>query len=247
MNYIKSLSLIALASFALVSCKSKPKDTDAITPAAEIYQAGVGMLAEKQYKNAALEFEKIFFQHPGNEITPRAELMQAYSLYLDGEYDEAVDVLEIFIKLHPRHSDIAYAYYLKALSNYTQISNVKLDQSRTRYAREGLREVIKRFPGTKYATDAALKIDLVNDHLAGKEMMVGRYYLNKKNPIAAIKRFQTVIDKYDTTSHTPEALHRLVESNLMLGLTEEAKKYAAVLNHNYHDSQWYGYSYNLLK
>jgi len=189
----------------------------------------------------------VFFQHPGNEITPQAELIQAYALYLAGEYDDVVDVLDIFIKLHPRHEDVAYAYYLKALANYVQISSVLLDQSRTRYAKEDFEELINRFPGTKYALDSALKIDLVNDHLAGKEMLVGRYYLKKKNPVAAVRRFQIVIDKYDTTSHAEEALYRLVETNIMLGLKGEAAKYVAVLEYNYPQGSWVHNARNLLK
>ena len=132
-------------------------------------------------------------------------------------------------------------------TGYVQISNVKLDQSRTRYAKEGLGEVIRRFPGSKYAIDAALKIDLVNAHLAGKQMLVGRYYLKKRNPVAAIKRFQIVVEEFDTTTHIPEALHRLVESNLMIGLSDEAKKYANVLAHNYPKSKWNSFSKKLLK
>ncbi len=247
MNTIRSFAFILVAAFALTACKTKFIDDEAITPALELYNGGVEKLEAGSYQKAALEFERVFFQHPGNSLTPKAELMQAYSLYLDSEYDEVVDVLDVFIKLHPRHEDIAYAYYLKALANYTQISNVKLDQSRTRYAKVGLNEVMTRFPGSKYAIDAALKIDLVNDHLAGKEMLVGRYYLKKNNPIAAITRFQVVVDEYDTTTHIVEALHRLVETNLMLGLRGEAEKYASVLKHNYPDSPWYQYSQRLLK
>ena len=240
------LSLFGLLILSLTSCKSKLKDEE-IVPPQENYDAGIVQLEKGAYKKAAEHFEQIFFQHPGNELTPQAELMQAYSLYLASEYDDAVDVLEIFIKLHPRHEDIAYAYYLRSLANYVQVSSVLLDQSRTRYAKEGFEEVIRRFPGTKYAIDAALKIDLVNDHLAGKEMLVGRYYLNKKNPVAAIKRFQTVIDEYDTTSHAEEALYRLVETNVMLGLKDEAAKYAAVLEHNYPKGSWSSGAHNLLK
>ena len=247
MNFIKHFLLIAIASISLVSCQSKMKGDKKIIPATELYDTALKHLDKGDYKKASLGFEKIFFQHPGNKITPQAELMQAYSLYLAGEYDEIVDVLDIFIKLHPRHEYIAYAYYLKALANYTQISSVKLDQSRTRYARSGLEEVIQRFSGSKYAIDAALKIDLVNDHLAGKEMLVGRYYLKKRNPVAAIRRFQAVVEEYDTTSHVAEALYRLVESNMMLGLTDEAKKYATVLKHNYPDSTWDKHSNYLLK
>ncbi len=247
MNAVKSLFIIIVTSAFLVACQSKSKDLDKIVPAQELYNSGIKDLEAGNYNKAANEFEKVFFQHPGNSITADAELMQAYSLYLEGEYDEVGDVLDIFLKLHPRHGHIAYAYYLKALANYVQISNVKLDQSRTRYAKEGLEEVIRRFPGSKYAIDAALKIDLVNDHLAGKEMLVGRYYLKKRNPVAAIKRFQTVVDEYDTTTHIPEALHRLVESNLMLGLVGEARKYANVLEHNYPKTIWNSLSKKLLK
>ena len=204
--------MVVLASLTLTSCKSKLVDDETIIPAQELYDSGIKQLEAGSYKKAATKFEKVFFQHPGNIlITPKAELMQAYSLYLAGEYDEAVDILDIFIKLHPRYDDISYAYYLKALANYTQVSSVQLDQSKTRYAREGLEEVIERFPSSKYAIDAALKIDLTNDHLAGKEMLVGRYYLKKRNPVAAMRRFQIVIENYDTTSHVPEALYRLVE------------------------------------
>lgn len=246
MKIIRSLFIVT-ALISLVACQSKSKDTDKIVPVQELYNLGIKELEAKNYGKASNAFEKVFFQHPGNSITADAELMQAYALYLDGEYDEVGDVLDIFLKLHPRHKDVAYAYYLKALANYVQISNVKLDQSRTRYAKEGLEEVIRRYPGSKYAIDAALKIDLVNDHLAGKEMLVGRYYLKKRNPVAAIKRFQTVVEEYDTTTHIPEALHRLVESNLMLGLADEARKYAGVLEHNYPQSKWTDFSKKLLK
>jgi len=246
MNTIRSFIFIFVAAITLAACKTKLNNDDSITPALELYNSGVKKLEAGSYQKAALEFERVFFQHPGNSLTPKAELMQAYSLYLDAEYDEVVDVLDVFVKLHPRHEYIAYAYYLKALANYTQVSNVKLDQSRTRYAKSGLKEVITRFPSSKYAIDSALKIDLVNDHLAGKEMLVGRYYLKKNNPIAAISRFQTVVDKYETTTHIVEALYRLVESNLILGLKVEAEKYAGVLKHNYPDSQWHKYSNNLL-
>ena len=246
MKIIRSL-FITIALISLVACKSKPLDENKIIPAQELYNLGIKELEEQNYNKASNTFEKVFFQHPGNIITAEAELMQAYSLYLGGEYDEVGNVLDIYLKLHPRHKDVAYAYYLKAIADYVQISNTKLDQSKTKYAKEGLEEVIRRYPRSKYAIDAALKIDLVNDHLAGKEMLVGRYYLNKRNPIAAVKRFQTVVEEYDTTTHTPEALYRLVESNLMLGLSSEAKKYAHVLENNYPKNNWTDFSKDLLK
>lgn len=234
-------------SLILIGCKSKIIDDGAIVAAEKLYEDGITKLGQADYKQAAVDFEKVFFQHPGNRITPYAELMQAYSLYKAGEYEEAIDVINIFIKLHPRHIDIAYAYYLKSLASYVQITEVKLDQSRTEHALASLNEVIARFPKSKYAIDAELKIDLVKDHLAGKEMFVGHYYLKKRNPIAAIKRFQSVIEKYNTSSHTPEALYRLIESNLMLGLVSEAEKYGEVLSYNYQGSIWFDQGRNLLK
>lgn len=238
MRLRNTLLLISTCTLLLTGCSKKNLFDDSVTPINELYNNGVKLLEDKKYTKAADEFEKVFFQHPGNTLTPKAELMQAYALYLDNEYDTAVDVLEVFTKLHPRHEDIAYAYYMKALANYAQVSSVDLDQSRTQHSKAGFREVINRFPGSKYAIDAALKLDLVDAHLAGKEMLVGRYYLKKKNPIAALRRFQTVINKYSTTTHSEEALFRMVESNVMLGINSEAHKYAEVLAHNYPDGKW---------
>lgn len=235
---ITKFSLLAITTIMLISCKSKPVESEIVSPVKELYDIALKDLENGSYIKASNGFEAIFFQHPGNDLTAQAELMQAYSLYLASQYDEAIDVLDVFIKLHPRHESIAYAYYLKALCNYVQISNAKLDQSKTKYAHESLNEVINRFPSSKYAIDAALKIDLVNDHLAGKEMLVGRYYLNKRNVISSLNRFQIVVKKYDTTSHIPEALYRLVEANIMIGLVDEARKYAEVLKYNYSDSSW---------
>lgn len=246
MKLAKLLFYTITTCLILSGCKTKKTDEDLIAPAPELYNDGLILLEKQQYLKAAEEFSRIFYQDPGNKMTPQAELMQSYSLFLGGQYEEAVDVLDSFIKLHPMHEDIAYAYYLKALSYYMQISNVQLDQSRTFLAKKSFEDVIRLFPKTKYSIDAALKIDLVNDHLAGKEMDVGRYYLMQNNPIAAINRFQIIVDDYQTTSHIPEALYRLVESYLMLGLSNEAKKYAAVLGHNYPDSTWYKYCYSLI-
>lgn len=244
-NIILALGLVTCV--VLTGCSKKKVNDEIVIPANELYASGVKLLQDKKYSKAADEFEKIFFQHPGNPMTPQAELMQAYSLYLAADYDIAYDVLDVFIKLHPRHEDIEYAYYLKGMANYAQISSVKLDQSRTKLAKADFEALINRFPGSKYSIDAALKLDLINDHLAGKEMLVGRYYLKKRNPIAAIQRFQTVINSYSTTMHTQEALYRMVESNVMLGLFDEAEKYASVLGHNFPDSNWYKKAYSLLK
>ena len=243
----KILSLtISLLLHLLAGCSHTKNLIEKDLTANEMYQRGNDLFKKKEYKKAADQFEMIFFQYPGKEITIKAELMQIYALYLAGDYDSAIDISEVFIKLHPRHKDVIYAYYMKALSYYAQISSVKLDQSKTRYAKENFEQLIARFPGTKYATDSSLKLDLINDHLAGKEVNVGTYYLVKKNPIAALKRFQIVINKYQQTSHIKEALYRMVEANKMLGLDDEAKKYAAVLGYNFQSSKWYKRAHALL-
>ncbi|ADE29693.1 outer membrane protein assembly factor BamD [Rickettsia prowazekii] len=247
MKLTKLLSALLVIGLVLGGCKSKKDSNDIVAPIATLYNEGIILLDKKKYKKAAEEFGKIFYQHPGNEMTPQAELMQAYSLFLAAQYEEAVDILNMFINLHPANIDIAYAYYLKALSYYMLISDVNHDQSRTFLSKDSFEDVITKFPNTKYAIDSSLKIDLVNDHLAGKEMMIGRFYLKKKNPMAAINRFEEVIDNYQTTYHSVEALYRLVESYMMLGLHDEAKKYTSVLGYNYPNSKWYSYAYRLVK
>ncbi len=242
-----NLLLLAVLTIALTGCKTKKTDDETIIPARLLYNNGKELLEQGKYKKAAEEFEKVYFQHPGSSITPQAELMEAYALYLEGKYEDCADVLDNFTKIHPMNIDIAYAYYLKGMAEYMQISREELDQSVTERARNIFNELTTRFPNTKYALDAALKMDLIYDHLAGSEMDVGRYYLVTNNPISAITRFQKVIDDYGTTSHVPEALYRMVESYLMLGLNEEAKKYASVLGYNYNNSKWYKRAYNLIE
>ncbi len=232
--------------FSLFSCKSKKENEDMMIPAYESYKKGMELFQEGHYKDASDHFGKIYFQHPGGDLTPYAELMEAFSLYSARQYQESVDVLDNFILIHPTHEDIAYAYYLKGLDYYMQISDIHHDQALTQRAKDAFEELISRFPGTKYALDASIKIDLVNDHLAGKEMEIGRYYQNRSNPAGAINRFQSIIDNYQTTTHTPEALYRMVESFIILGLKDEANKYAAVLEHNYPDSNWYKYAKTIL-
>lgn len=244
MSLIKKI-LLLLLPFLLISCKSTKEDLT-ITPASTLYQKGEALMIEKKYKESAEEFSKIYFQHPGSDIAPRAEIMQAYSLYLASRYDEAVDVLDNFTKLHPIHQNIDYVFYLKALCYYMEISDAEHDQGKTISANLSFLDVINRFPNSKYAVDSSLKLDLVRDHLAGLEMNVGRFYLKKKNPIASIKRFQYVVQNFQTTNHITEALYRMVECYIMLGVKEEASKYAAVLGHNYPDSEWYKKAYSLI-
>ena len=231
--------VVLLVVGGLASCSSMPKkDEERIESAQEYYREGLRYLKEAQYKTAAESFDKVLFQHPGDPITPYAELMSAYSLFLDRQFADAVDVLDFFIKLHPAHQDVAYAYYLKALCSYMQISEVDCDQEMTHKAFYALMDVINRFPGTPYAKSCQLKVTLVNDQLAGQEMNVGRFYLKKQNPIAAINRFDEVLRRYDTTVYAPEALYRSMEGYAMLGLHKEVKAYAQVLSHNHPQNAW---------
>ena len=198
------------------------------------------------YTSAAKEFDEVERQHPYSVWAPRAQLMAAYAHYQNNKYDDAINALDRFIQLHPGNRDVAYAYYLKGISYYEQISDVGRDQAMTQLALNALDEVVRRYPTTEYARDAKLKIDLARDHLAGKEMEIGRFYLNQGEYLAAINRFRRVIIDYQTTTHVPEALYRLVESYLALGVDSEAQATAAVLGYNYPGSQWYAESYAML-
>jgi outer membrane protein assembly factor BamD len=218
--------------------------TEAVGP---LYNKGLEQMQEGAYRTAAKTFGEVERQHPYSAWATKAQLMQAYAQYQRNAYDEAVNAAQRFITLHPGHKDAAYAYYLVALCNYEQIIDVRRDQTNTQKALAALEEVSKRFPGTAYAQDAAAKATLARDHLAGKEMEVGRYYLKKGSYLAGINRFKRVITEYQQTSHTPEALYRLTEGYLALGIRSEAQTAAAVLGHNYPNSQWYQDAYALLE
>jgi outer membrane protein assembly factor BamD len=219
---------------------------DDAEPIAKHYNAGLDHMRKANYRSAAESFAEVERQHPYSIWATRAVLMQAYAQYMRNSYDDAINAAQRFIALHPGHKDAPYAYYLVALSHYEQISDVKRDQTTTKKALESLDEVSRRFPGTPYATDAAAKAVLARDHLAGKEMEIGRYYQNQNAYLAAINRFKTVVTDYQTTTHTPEALYRLTETYLALGVQSEAQMAAAVLGHNYPGSQWYKDAYALL-
>lgn len=216
-------------------------------PVEELYNNGVDALNAKRYKAATLMFDLVEQTYPYSSWAVSAQLMQGYTQYLQNQYLEAVGTLDRFIQLHPTHRDISYAYYLRALSFYEQIADVQRDQKATEEAIVALQEVVNRFPDSAYARDARLKIDLGRDHLAGQQMSVGRWYEKQKLYAAAIGRFQRVVDEYQTTNHVPEALQRLTEIYLLLGLREQAKKTAAVLGYNYPGSEWYSDSYNQLR
>lgn len=216
-------------------------------PVEEIYNDALNVFEEGDYDEAAYLFDEVERQHPYSKWATKAQLMSAYSFYQDDSYDSAVIALDRFIQLHPSSPDTPYAYYLKALCYYEQISSVTRDQNMTAVATKILKELVKRFPNSKYAKDAKLKLDLTRDHLAGKEMEIGRYYLNQGHHLAAINRFKTVVVNYQTTTHVPEALHRLAEAYVALGVRLEAQKVAAVLGHNFPGSQWYTDAYVLVE
>ena len=203
-------------------------------------------LNSENYARAVGLFDSVEREHPYSAFATNAKLMSAYGEYMRNRYTEALGALDRFIQLHPAHRDIAYAYYLRALCLYEQINDTQRDQRTTEQAMVALQDVANRFPNTPYARDARLKMDLARDHLAGREMVVGRFYQNRRLYAAAIGRFRRVVDEYQTTNHVPEALHRLTEIYLALGLTEEARRTASVLGHNYPGSPWYQDSYALL-
>ncbi len=217
-------------------------------PSAEkLYAEGQKLLSQKEYKKAAKQFEEVERQHPYSPWARRGILMTAFAHYERNEYDNTILAANRFVTLYPGHKDAPYAYYLIGLSYYEQIIDVGRDQRVTQQALDALTEVERRFPDSQYAADSKRKSILARDHLAGKEMKVGRYYLKKHAYVAAINRFRTVVTNYQTTSHTPEALMRLSEAYMALGVKGEAQTAAAVLGHNFPDTQWYQDSYTLLK
>ena len=237
-----------LAGFALTACSTGEDvaELEESKPVEELYSGAAAALDAKNYREATRLFEEVERQHPYSQWATRAELMAAYSSYKDQRYDEAILALDRFIELHPGNKDIDYALYLKALSYYEQISDVARDQAMTEQAMEAFDVLTRRFPDSQYARDSLFKRDLTLDHLAGKEMEIGRYYMNRNQINAAVNRFRTVATDYQTTTHVPEALHRLVEAYMTLGLRDEATRVAAVLGHNYPGSKWYEDSYKIL-
>ncbi|WP_123692858.1 outer membrane protein assembly factor BamD [Allostella humosa] len=233
-------------ALALAACGGTKEEAYVERPVEELYNDGMNRIAEGSYRDAAKKFDEVERQHPYSVWATKAQLMAAFAHYENSRYDDAIVALDRFIQLHPGNRDIAYAYYLKGLCYYEQITDVQRDQRNTDRALASLQEVVRRYPDSRYARDAKLKIDLTHDHLAGKEMAIGRYYLRQGNYLAAINRFRVVVEKYQTTSQAPEALHRLTEAYLALGITAEAQTAAAVLGHNFPGSDWYTDSYRML-
>ncbi len=225
----------------------KNRDTAYVARDVEtLYAAAKNQLDRGNTRASAALFDEVERQHPYSPWARRAQLMSAFSYYVARDYTKAIESAQRFLSIHPGNKDAPYAYYLVALCYYEQVSDVTRDQKVTQQALTALNDVIRRYPNTRYASDARLKVDLVNDHLAGKEMTIGRFYQRSGKWLAASVRFRNVVEKFQTTSHTPEALYRLVESYLSMGIPEEAQKSAAVLGANYPGSEWYTKAYGLM-
>jgi outer membrane protein assembly factor BamD len=235
-----------LLVLALAACGDDEGPVYIEQPVEQLYNRALNALYLKNYEESARLFDEVERQHPYSAWASKAQLMAAFVQYQDSKYDDAINTLDRFIQLHPGHKDIAYAYYLRGISYYEQISDVERDQRMTRRALANLDEVSRRFPDSKYARDSRFKMDLTRDHLAGKHMSIGRFYLSGGEYLAAINRFRIVIKNFQTTTHVPEALHRLVEAYLAIGVVDEAQANAAVLGYNYPGSEWYADSYALL-
>ncbi|MFC3579005.1 outer membrane protein assembly factor BamD [Sphingomonas hylomeconis] len=244
-----ALAVIAALAATTAGCARNTAKNDVPYVARDVgtlYSAAKGRLDQRRYKEAAALFDEVERQHPYSVWARRAQLMSAFSNYLGRDYTSSIQSSQRFLQVHPGNRDAPYAYYLIALGYYEQISDVTRDQKITQQALDSLGELVRRYPNTRYASDARLKIDLVRDHLAGKEMEIGRWYETRGQWLAATMRFRRVVDDFQTTTHTPEALMRLTETYLALGVPDEAKKSAAVLGANYPGSDWYERAYKLV-
>ena len=254
-NGIKSrvgaLAVALAAVTALSACagrEDRPRLVYEERPVDALYNAGFQRLERERWLDAVAYFQEVERQHPYSEWSRRAILMQMYAYYRQGRYQDSIAAADRFIQLYPGSPSASYAFYMKGVCYFEQIVDVGRDQAATGQALLALRDVARRYPDTPYAADATIKIDMVNDQLAGKEMAIGRWYQSRQQPLAAINRYRTVIDneEFQRTSHTPEALYRLVELYLTLGLDEEATRNGAVLGHNSPGSRWYQDAYVLL-
>jgi outer membrane protein assembly factor BamD len=243
--------LVLLASLAgsLGACSLWDKDgVLPDEPADKLYNEGLYLLnSKKSPKDAAKKFEEVDRQHPYSEWARKSLIMTAYAYYEAGDYNDSINAARRYITLHPGSPDTAYAQFLIGSSYFDQIADISRDQERTEKAINALNEVVRKYPNTEYATSAKLKIEIARDQLAGKEMEVGRYYMNKRDYTGAINRFKVVVTRYQTTRHVEEALLRLTEAYMSLGIIDEAQTSAAVLGHNFPDSRWYKDAYALMQ
>lgn len=226
----------------------KPKEIEfEEAPPDQLYNEALVLMDTGNFKNAMIKFEEVDRLHPHTEYGRRAQVMMAFANYSRGQYDDAIVAATRFVKLYPNHPDAPYAYYIIANSYYKQIPDVTRDQAETEKALQSYQALLDKYPDSEYAEDARNKIQATKDQIAGKEMEVGRYYLERDDNLAAINRFRVVVEKYQTTRHVEEALFRLTESYYALGVTSEAQTAAAVLGHNFPDSRWYKDAYDLLQ
>ncbi len=217
-------------------------------PADKLYNEGLYLLNEKKDPRAASKkFEEVDRQHPYSEWARKSLLMSAFAFYEGGDYDSCIGAASRYVTLHPGSPDAAYAQYLIAASYYDQIPDISRDQARTDKAISALEEVIRKYPTSEYAATAKRKLEGARDQLAGKEMAIGRYYMDKRDYTAGINRYKTVVTRYQTTRHVEEALYRLTEAYMAVGVVGEAQTAAAILGHNFPDSRWYKDAYNLVK
>jgi outer membrane protein assembly factor BamD len=240
------LLIILLPMLLLTNCATKPVEAPNLS-ATEIYVQASRNFKEKRYKSAASLFADITYKHPYYKWAARARIMEIYSYYLAHEYDEAIYSADVFINMYPASPEIPYIYYMKALCYYEQIDIPYRDQEVTMKAKEEFLTLVTTFPHSVYSKDGRVKLELIDDHLAAQEMIIGRFYMKTGDILAAIKRFRVVVERYQTTSQVEEALHRLVEGYTFLGLKKEAEMNAAVLRHNYPSSPWYKESYQSIQ
>ena len=246
---LRSVAVLLLAA-SLGACSSwfNKDELPPDEPADRLYNEGLFLLNTKRDPKAAVKkFEEVDRQHPYSEWARKSLLMSAYAYYTANEYDECVTAAKRYISLHPGSPDAAYAQFLIGSSYFDEIPDITRDQARTDKALAALEEVSRKYPTSEYAVSAKQKIEVVRDQLAGKEMQIGRYYLQKKDYTGAINRFKVVVTQYQTTRHVEEALERLTEAYMSLGIVEEAQTAAAVLGHNFPDSKWYQHAYTLVK
>ena len=246
---IRTALALGAAALALTACGGGRNKGDTPYVARDVgtlYSTAKTKLDQGQYQTAAKVFDEVERQHPYSIWARRSQLMGAFSYYMARDYTNSIASAQRFLSIHPGNRDAAYAYYLVALSYYEQVTDVTRDQKITTQAQDSLGELARRYPNTRYAADARLKMDLVRDHLAGKEMEIGRFYETRGQWLAATLRFRNVVDNYQTTTHAPEALLRLTETYLALGVPEQARQSAAVLGVNYPASNWYERAYRLV-
>jgi outer membrane protein assembly factor BamD len=232
---------------ALSGCANNSDEEYVDRSVDDLYNEAADLYAGGNYTKAAKTFIEVERQHPYSDWALRAQLRAGEAYYQSKKYEDAVETFNVFIQLHPAHPDVVYAHYMVGMCYYEQIPTIERDQQVTEMAMKSFRTIIKRYPGTSYAQDAGMKMDLIHDQIGGKEMEVGRYYLQNGSYLAALNRFKGIVQEFQTSSHVPEALHRMVECYLGLGLINEARSTAAVLGHNYPGSSWYQDSYKLMQ